>query len=57
MNEKFTYIVTYRDLFLGADRSRTHAELESALQFIKFRACMPELYNHFCLNVQKETEQ
>lgn len=54
MSEKVSYIVTYRDLFLGADRSRKHPDLDGALQFIKVRAIMPELYNNFRLDVQVE---
>ena len=43
--------VSYKDLFIGLNRSRKFSTLDDALTFIKFRANSPHLYNNFHLEI------
>lgn len=45
------FSVSYKDLFIGLDRSRKFSTLDDALAFIKFRAESPHLYNQFELEI------
>lgn len=47
------YIVSYWDGVLKMKRGRTCLSLEEALDFIKFRAVRPNLYNNFHLQIKE----
>lgn len=49
--------VTYTDLMLGIERSRGFDSIDQALEFIRFRALMYDLYNNFKFNVTPQGEQ
>lgn len=45
------YLITYWDAILNMERGRTCHSLEEALDFIKFRALRPGLYNNFRMTI------
>jgi len=46
-----TYLITYWDAIMDIERARTCHSLEEALNFIKFRALRPNLYNDFRMTI------